>query len=298
MVSKQMKKVIKILLTKRTLDIKKRVEDARKGNEELAKLVEIAKDVKIEHIELKGIKSAWISTPEVDDEHVILYLHGGGYISGSIKTHQELVSRISRAAKTRILLIEYRLAPEHVFPAALEDAVSAYQWLIDTEGIKPNNLVIAGDSAGGGLTLTTLLKLRDTGIALPAAAICLSPVTDLALTGESIRKNANIDPFVTPYNLYFDMTQYLGEGDAQNPLVSPLYADLKGLPPILIQVGTLEVLLDDSVRFADRAKDAGVDITLEVWEDAIHVFQLAAALGVLESQQAIDKIGEFIQKKF
>ncbi len=293
-----MENVIKILLNNRAKDIEKRVEDSRKGLEDLATLVKVAKDVKIEHIDVKGMPSAWISTSETVDQYVILYLHGGGYMEGSIKTHQELASRISRVAKARVLLIEYRLAPENVFPAALEDAVSAYQWLIDNKGINPNNIIIAGDSAGGGLTLATLVKLRDTGITLPAAAVCISPWTDLAITGESVKTKAKVDPFVAYYDLYFDAYLYLGNEDPQNPLVSPLYADLKGLPPIFIQVGTAEVLLDDSVRFANRAKEVGIEVILDIWEDAPHVFQSAAALGVPESQQAIDKIGEFIQRFF
>ena len=298
MVSKQMKNAIKILLNRREKNIIKRIEDIRIGDEDFASLIKVAKDVKIEYVNVNGIPSAWISTPEVDRKYVILYLHGGGYVSGSIKTHQELVSRISRVTKARALLIEYRLAPEHVFPAALEDTISAYQWLINTEGIKAKNVIIAGDSVGGGLVLATLVKLRDSGMVLPSAAVCLSPNTDLTLTSESIRKNAKFDPFVTTYDLDFNITQYIGNADPRNPLLSPLYADLKGLPPILIQVGTTEILIDDSIRFAERGKTGGTEIILDIWEDAFHVFQIAAAIGVPESEQAINKIGTFTQRFF
>jgi acetyl esterase/lipase len=194
-------------------------------------------------------------------------------------------------------MLDYRLAPEYVFPAALEDAFAGYQWLIKNEKIKPKNIIIAGDSAGGGLTIATLLKLRDSGSPLPAAAIGISPWMDLAVTGESIKKNANKDVMLDFYNLYFMAFLYLGDVDPKNPLVSPLYADLKGLPPTLIQVGDAEVLLDDSIRFADRAKKAGVDITLDIWKDMPHVFQAGASLAP-EGQQAIDKMGIFVQKYF
>ena len=219
----------------------------------------------------------------------------GGYIGGSIETHKDLVARISRAAKVRVLIIDYRLAPEHPFPAALEDAVAAYQWLISNEKIDPKNLIIGGDSAGGGLTVSTLVKLREEELSLPAAAICLSPWTDLAVTGESIKTKAEVDPFITPEINEFCAKNYLKDTDPKNYLASPLYADLKELPPMYIQVGTSEVLLDDSVRLAENAKEAGVDVELDIWEDMIHVFAIFAALAP-ESQQAIEKISDFIQK--
>lgn len=164
-------------------------------------------------------------------------------------------------------MIEYRLAPEHPFPAAVEDSTEAYKWLIDDQNINPQNIIIAGDSAGGGLTFATLLNLRDNGITLPAAAVGLSPWTDLGITGGSYRNNRKIDPFVTIYGIIFAAELYLGDIDYQNPLASPLYGDLKGLPPIYIQVGTAELLLDDSVELAKRAKEAGVDVTLDIWDD-------------------------------
>jgi acetyl esterase/lipase len=297
MVSKQMQNLTKLLLNNQAKEIKKRVEDARKELVDLSNLVKIAKDVKLEFIKVDNIPAAWISTPETKNQYVILYLHGGGYMEGSIKTHQELVSRIARVAKARALMLDYRLAPENIFPAALDDAFAGYHWLIKNEKINPKNIIIAGDSAGGGLTIATLLKLRDSGSPLPAAAIGISPWTDLAMTGESLRKNAKKDVMLAYYNLYFMAFLYLDDVDPKNPLVSPLYADLKGLPPILIQVGDAEVLLDDSIRFADRAKKAGVNITLDIWKDMPHVFQSGASLAP-EGQQAIDKMGIFIQKFF
>lgn len=296
LVSKGMKRVIKILTNNRNKTIQKRVKEDREYLEQLATLVELPKDVKIEKVDVNGIPSAWLTMPESIDNNVLLYLHGGGYVTGSITSHQDLVMRISRVSKMRALIIEYRLAPENPFPAAVEDALKAYKWLIEKEGINPQNTIIAGDSAGGGLTLATLIKIRDNHLPMPAAGITLSPWTDLAHTGNSITTKAQIDPFITVYDLIFDANLYLGDAHPQNPLVSPLYADLKGLPPLLIQVGTDEILLDDSTRFAERAEEAGVNVQLDVWQDMIHVFQ-AFADWAPEGQEAIEKIGQYIQNR-
>ncbi|MFX0069686.1 MAG: alpha/beta hydrolase [Candidatus Hermodarchaeota archaeon] len=296
-VSKKMERVIKVLLNNRKLDIKNRVETLRNKLEKMSTFVSLPIDVKIERFNLEGIPSAWISTPESREDYFILYLHGGGYIEGSIQTHKELASRICRAARTRVLFIEYRLAPEHPFPAALEDALVAYKWLIKNMGIKSERIIIAGDSAGGGLTLATLLKLKDAKIDLPAAAVCLSPWIDLALTGDSFRKNAKNDPFVSTYNLDFYATLYIGNNNPKNPFISPLYGDLYSLPPIFIQVGTAEILLDDSIRFAQKAKEAKTRVELDIWADMPHVFGAFADL-TPEGKQGIDRIGEFINKFF
>jgi acetyl esterase/lipase len=269
----------------------------RNGLEQLASLQKLPEDVKCEPVDAGGVPAEWITTPGVVGRWVILYLHGGGYVGGSISTHRDLAARISRVSKARVLIIDYRLAPEHPFPAALEDAVAAYRWLVSTNGISPDNLIIAGDSAGGGLTVASLVKLRDEGIALPAAAICLSPWTDLGCTGESMKTKAKSDPFITPRDGEFMANLYLKGADPCNPLASPLYADLQGLPPILILVGTSEILLDDSVRLANRAKATGVDVKLDIWKDMIHVFPAFAAVAP-EGRQAIERIGEFIQKFF
>ena len=297
MVSRGMKSVIKILKENRKREIKKRVEDGRSGLEELSRLAPLFKDAKLENVVAGGVPAAWMITPEVVKDRAILYLHGGGYVEGSITSHQDLTQRISQTSKTRVLILDYRLAPEHPFPAALEDSISAYEWLINSEGYNPKNLIIAGDSAGGGLTLATLVKLRDQGIPLPAAAVCLSPWTDLALTGESMKLKLHEDPFVSPDGLMFDAVLYLGKTDPKNPYASPLYADFNGLPPLCIQVGSAEILLDDATRLAKRAKEAGVEVQLDIWEDMIHVFQAFAVMAP-EGSDGIDKIGEFIKKFF
>lgn len=296
MVSKGMEGVIKLLINNNNTVMKKRVEESRKGLEQLTSLVKLPKDVDLEHIDINGMAAVWISSPEVDSNKVVLYLHGGGYILGSLNTHQDIAMRIGRAAKARVLLVDYRLAPEDPFPAAVEDAVKSYKWLIENQKIVPNKIVIAGDSAGGGLTLVTLIKLRDDNISLPAAGVCLSPWTDVALTSESLIRNAKVDPFLKLYDLVFMADLYVGDNDPKNPYISPLYADLHDLPPILIQVGTAESIEDDSVRFAEKAKKAGVDVKLEVFDDMIHVFQ-AFADWAPEGQDGIDKIGAFIKEK-
>jgi acetyl esterase/lipase len=204
-----------------------------------------------------------------------------------------MVARIARASQARALSIDYRLAPEHPFPAALEDAVAAYRWLL-AQGYQPGKIVIAGDSAGGGLTIAALLSIRDAQLPMPAGAVPISPWTDLGGTGESIKTRAARDPMVGGDRLYPMAKQYLGKAEHTNPLASPIHADFHGLPPMLIQVGDAEVLLDDANRVAERAKAAGVKVELEVWDDMIHVWHVFAKI-LPEAQQAIDKIGKFVQ---
>ncbi|MBS3809850.1 MAG: alpha/beta hydrolase, partial [Desulfobacterales bacterium] len=217
------------------------------------------------------------------------------FIAGSINTHRNLASKIARSAKAHALVTDYRLAPENPFPAQLEDAFVAYKWLISEKQINPENIIISGDSAGGNLAISVLIKIRDEGLPLPAAAICLSPVTDLTASGESMISRAESDPMVTPEAIEFMIKSYLDGTDPKNPLASPLYADLSGLPPTFIQAGTAEVLLDDSTRIAQKLESEGVDTELDIWEDMIHVFATFADIAP-ESKQAIEKIGNFIEK--
>jgi monoterpene epsilon-lactone hydrolase len=296
MVSKGMQRVLKLLKQTAEADIYKRVKDSRKSLDQLATLVTLPKDVTIESINISNLPANWISTPESNPDKVILYLHGGGYIEGSLISHQDLAMRIGRASKSKVLLLGYRLAPEHPFPAALEDSTMAYKWLITEKNVPPKNIVIAGDSAGGGLTLSTLIKLRDENIPLPAAAVCLSPWTDLAITADSIKKNSKIDPWLKPSEVYFMAELYIGDNDPENPYISPLYGNFNKLPPILIHVGSNEILLDDATRFAAKAKNEGVNITIHVWDELFHVFQ-AFADWAPEGQEAINKIGQYIQSK-
>jgi len=251
-------------------------------------------DVRCDSVDAGGVPAEWITTPGVVAERVIYYLHGGGYVMGSVNTHREMVSRLSRAANARVLILNYRLAPENPFPAAVDDSTTAYRWLLSI-GVDPTQLVIAGDSAGGGLTVAALVALRDAGEPLPRAGVCISPWVDLECLGESMATKADIDPMVTRDSVLMLAKAYLGDANPRTPLASPLYADLAGLPPLLIQVGTTEALFDDAKRLADRARAAGVDVILEPWDDMIHVWHLFAAI-LPEGQQAIDRIGEFVRQ--
>ncbi len=266
-------------------------EEVRANFERLSEIYPVADDVKREKAGPAGIPGEWITPPGVSDDITVYYLHGGGYTIGSVNTHVRMISLIAAAAGARAYAIDYRLAPEHPFPAGLDDAVTGYRWLIE-QGVDPARIVIAGDSAGGGLVLATLLRLREAGDSLPAAAVLLSPWTDLEATGESIKTRREADPMIDPTGMPEMSRSYYGDEDVRNPLISPLHADFSGLPPMLIQVGDAEVLLDDSTRVARRARAAGVDITLEVDDEMIHVFQFFAPL-LPEAVAAIARIGEF-----
>jgi epsilon-lactone hydrolase len=226
---------------------------------------------------------------------VVLYLHGGGYVIGSPRSHRHLAAAIARAAGASTLLLDYRLAPEHPFPAAVDDAVAAYRWLVGEAGIEPGRIVIAGDSAGGGLTIATLLALRDGAAPRPAAGVCLSPWVDLTCARPSYATRAENDPIVRRSMVEAMAKAYLGTADPRLPLASPVHADLNGLPPLLVHVGTDEVLLDDARDLAGRARDAGVDTTLEVWDEMIHVWHWFWPM-LDEGQSAIDKVGAFVRR--
>ncbi|MGH7967034.1 MAG: alpha/beta hydrolase, partial [Candidatus Binatia bacterium] len=226
----------------------------------------------------------------------ILYFHGGGYVMGSLTTHRSLVGEISRAAQAAVLLVDYRLAPECPFPAAVEDGVASFRWLLD-QGFAPRLLAIAGDSAGGGLTMATLVSLRDQGLPLPAAAVPISPWSDLTCTNESYTTRAEADPMVVSADIGSMADFYLQGTAPENPLASPNYASLRSLPPLLIHVGRDEVLLDDSLKLHAKAQADGVDSTLEVWEDMIHVWHAFHPM-LPEGKQAIARIGAFLRERW
>ncbi len=254
----------------------------------------LPEDVKCELIDADGVAAEWISNPNIINNQILFHLFGGGYVMGSLETRRRIPFLLGRISKLRSLNIGYRLAPEHPFPAALEDSIKAYRWLLST-GIAPENIVFSGASAGGGLVIATLLRLRELGVALPAATVLLSPWVDLALTGDLLKINAKFEPNITVPMLRGLAMAYLRGKDPKNPLASPLYADLKGLPPMLIQAGGIEVLLDDSVRLAEHAKASGVEVNLEVWDGMTHVFQNYGD-SLTHSRQAIENVGKFIQK--
>ena len=251
-------------------------------------------EVACEPVRLGAMGAEWLRPRGAADDAAILYLHGGGYVIGSLATHRALVGAIAAAAAIPALAIDYRLAPECRFPAAVEDATAAYRWLL-ARRIRPERIVIAGDSAGGGLAIATLVALRDARESLPVAAVCLSPWVDLEGLGDSMTSRADRDPMVQKDMLVWLAGEYLGGQDPRTPLAAPLHADLHGLPPLLIQVGEAETLHDDSIRLAERATKAGVDVTLDAWPDMIHVWQLFAPR-LPEGRDAIAAIGRFMRR--
>jgi acetyl esterase/lipase len=256
----------------------------------------IPEGVETKTVDVDGIPAEWQIVPGAKRDRVLLYLHGGGFITGSPNTHRLLTVALGEAAKMSVLSVDYRLAPEHPFPASLEDCTAAYRWLLST-GVAPENIVIAGDSAGGNLTLTTLIRLRDNGTPLPAGAVCLSPATDM-VAEESFFENAETDPILADVGLFWWAPAYLAGADPTDPLVSPVRADLRGLPPLLIHVSSCEMLYSGCKRFAERAKAAGVAATLETWDDMPHVWHAFGLHRLTESKEAIDKIGEFVKGLF
>jgi acetyl esterase/lipase len=250
------------------------------------------REVEIKAINAGGVPAEWLTPPRADSRAVLLYLHGGAWVLGWTNMHRRLVAHLCLAAGCRALAIDYRLAPEHPFPAALDDCVAAYRWLLQ-QGTLPEEIVIGGDSAGGTLTLTTLMSLRDAGDPLPAAAVCISPATDLEGTGESFRTIK--DPAQTPEFVLKMRRLYAGDHDLKHPLISPYYGDLHGLPPLLIHAGGEEMLLSDAQRLADQAEAAGVQADLQIWPALWHVWHLFAPT-LPEASQAVKDVGEFIRK--
>jgi acetyl esterase/lipase len=246
-------------------------------------------------IDAGGMKAECIATPSSRPDRYILHLHGGAYLIGFPALFRDFTWRIAAAARARVLCIDYRLAPEHPFPAAIEDATAAYRWLL-AEGAKPRQMAFIGDSSGGGLALASLMRLRDEGAALPAAAVLLSPWTDLALTGQSLCTYGPSDPMIPVELMPAAVKLYLAGADARSPAASPLYGDPASLPPCLIQVGSEEALRDDSVRMAERLKAAGCEVEIELWPRMFHVWQMFARI-VPEARAAIARIGEFLQAK-
>lgn len=271
------------------------IAQARARFEKTAVFLGGAPDAKCEKVEAGGVPAEWVMAPGCDTGRAILYLHGGGYAIGSLNTHRRLAYDISAASAAKVLLIDYRLAPEHPFPAAIDDATSAWRWLLQ-QGFAANRLAIAGDSAGGGLTIATLVNLRDKKLGLPACAVAISPWVDLEGLGNSITTRSAQDPMVQKDGLLWMAKMYLNGKDPRTPLAAPLHADLKGLPPTLVQVGTAETLLDDAIRIAEKMHAAGVDARLAIWPNMLHVFPLFAPI-LSEGRDGCIEIGTFIRSK-
>jgi epsilon-lactone hydrolase len=250
--------------------------------------------VSCRHVSAGGVDGEWIVPADAPPDVAILYFHGGGFRLGSVASHRELIARIAHASCYRVLAINYRLAPEHRFPSALEDALTAFDWMRE-QGLAPENIALAGDSAGGNLVLTAMLSLRDRGQRLPAAGVLMSPWTDLTAAGASYETRAAADPIHQRSMILALAKGYLGEaGDPCDPLASPLYAGLSGLPPLLIQAGDRETVLDDATMLAQKAKAAGVEVELEIWDGMIHVFQMFP--DIPQAQKAISAIAAFLRR--
>ena len=271
------------------------LEERRDGTNKMGQRFENLDGASVEAVDADGVSAEWVAADDAGSG-AILYLHGGGYVTGSAESHRGLAANLSRASGCRVLTVDYRRAPEHRHPAQVEDAHTAYRWLLRNGG-NAATTVVAGDSAGGGLTVATLLAARAAGDPLPAAGICISPWVDMEGTGESMASKAGVDPMVSKEGLLDFAAHFLGDdGDRHDPLAAPLYADLTGLPPLLIIVGTAEVLLDDAVRLHDRAEAAGVDSTLELWDDMIHIWPWFAPF-LPEGQQAVEQMGDFVREQ-
>ena len=257
------------------------------------RLYPVPDDVLVTEVNAGGVPAHWLAAPGADAGRVLLFLHGGGFEFGSVRSDGELAARLGRAGGMRVLFPEYRLAPEHPFPAAFDDVLAAWRWLRSGQALGARSIAVAGDSAGGGLAAALLVATRDAGEALPAAAVLMSPTVDLTSSGASMTERADQDPISTPAMLRQFASDYLAGADPKTPLASPLFASLAGIPPLLIQVGTADLLLSDSERLASAAGQAGVDVTLEIGEGLPHVYQLL--LGTPEAAQATEQIGEFLR---
>jgi acetyl esterase/lipase len=250
-------------------------------------------DVRVEPADANGVPAEWTITPTADPSRVILFLHGGGYMSGSIASHRHMIAQAGREAGARTLALGYRLAPEDPYPAALEDAVAAYRYLLE-QGLAPQHIAVAGESAGGGLVIAMLVSLREMGLPLPACTWCSSPWVDLEMSGGTMATKAAVDPLIQRPYLEQLAAAYLHGADPRGPMVSPIHADLRGLPPMLIQVGSAETLLDDAVRLAGVAGAADVPTTLRIWPDMIHAWHLFYQQ--LEGgRQALAEVGAFMR---
>jgi epsilon-lactone hydrolase len=268
------------------------IELCRKGLSDMMSFSMAPAGCKIEEVNTGGPDALWVDASKNNSKATILYLHGGGYTMGSARTHVAIAGALSDLSQIRVLSVDYRLAPEDPHPAAVQDAASAYRWLLK-QGVSAKSIVIGGDSAGGGLTFATMLELKEKGDPLPAAAFAISPWVDLAATGQTVFTKAAIDPIITEAGLYYMASLYAQDADLRLPLISPLYADLSGLPPVLIHVGTSEMLLDDSRRMAYALTSAGVDCELKEWKDMFHVFH--TVVGLPEAGRANKELAAFIR---
>jgi monoterpene epsilon-lactone hydrolase len=255
----------------------------------------IPDDVRVTEVNAAGVPAHWLAAPGADPGRILLFLHGGGYQMGSVRSDGELAARLGRASGMAVLFPEYRLAPEHSFPAAIDDVLATWRWLRSGQDLNAESMAVAGDSAGGGLAVALLVAARDAGEALPAAAVLMTPTVDLTYSGASMTERVEQDPLSTPALLRRFAADYLAGADPTTPLASPLFASLAGLPPLLIQAGTADLLFSDSERLAAAAAKAGVDVTLAVGAGLPHVYPIMA--GTPEAAQATEQTGTFLRAR-
>lgn len=291
--SPQLDQVIRLMRT-RAMTTRTTIEADRVSYETMLASLQLEDDIQTERVGAGGVAAEWIWAPGAHPDRVMLYLHGGGYVVGSMRTHRVMLSHIARACGSKVLGLDYRLAPEHPFPAPVEDTLAAYRWLL-ANGYDSRKITLGGDSAGGGLVVAALVAMRYVGEPMPAAGVCISPWTDMESTGQSFVTNATADPSVAKERILRLAGVYLAGKNPRAPLASPIHADLHGLPPLLVQVGAIETLLDDARMLTQRAQAAGGQVDLEIWDDMPHVWHLFAPI-LPEGQQAIGRIGEFVRK--
>jgi epsilon-lactone hydrolase len=268
------------------------LDELRERYETLLATAPVPDDIDVVAVDANGVAALQVRAPGASSTRTLVWLHSGGYLLGSAQGYRAFGYELSRAADATALLVDYRLAPENPYPAANDDALAATEWALNKGN--PNSTVLGGDSAGGALCVATLVSLRDRGGALPAAAVCVSPMLDLAATGESMDTNRDVDPVCSRETVAMLGGTYLGGGDVTNPIASPLYADVSGLPPILLTAGSAETLMDDSVRLAEKVRAAGGEVTLEIAEDMVHIWPLFHSI-LPEARLSIDRIGAFVR---
>lgn len=279
-----------ILKLQRYSEVRGTIEQQRLKQEKATRIFKLPRDVEVKPVHINGLSAAWFSGSDPING-VVLYLHGGAYALGSIRSHREYLGRFASGTRAQILAINYRLAPEDPFPAAVEDALSAYRWLLSR--VSGSDLIaIAGDSAGGGLALATVLALRDAGDPLPACVVCISPWVDLTLSSKSIHSKVAVDPILNPCFLDRYAGYYAGGYARDHDRISPIFGNLEGLPPLLIHVGSDEILLDEAIWLAEKAQSAGVEVQLKTWQDLFHVFPIIPFLP--ESRESLELVAAFI----
>lgn len=281
-----------ILKLRRYSEVRGTIEQQRLKLEKATRIFQIPRDIEVKPVNINGLSAAWFSISDPING-VVLYLHGGAYALGSIRGYQEYMGRLASVTRTQILAVNYRLAQEDPFPAAVDDALHAYRWLLSRVS-GSSQIVIAGDSAGGGLALSTVLALRDAGDPLPACAVCISPWVDLTLSSKSIQSKVTVDPILNPTFLDRYARYYAGEYARDHDRISPIFGNLEGLPPLLIHVGTDEILYDEAIWLAEKAQNAGVEVHLKTWKGLFHVFPIIPFLP--ESRESFELISEFIAR--